>query len=184
MDERAIAGDDGADRTRKALGQRHHHGVHRRAELGRRNAQRDDRIEETRPVEVQRDAALVGDGRHPLGVGDVERQSARGIDRVLDRDERRDRLVDVLRRIAECVCDVGRVEAPVRPGLEPARRRADEHRVRALLAGQRVRGRGADDLATARHPGEQRRRHCPWCPTRRTGRPPCRAVRRRAPRAR
>src|SRR6185295_7074070 len=99
-----------------------------RGERGRPDAERHHGVEEPRAVDVERYAALVGDGRDPGRGGDADRLVTRVAVGVLDRDEARQRLVRV-GWVAERRGDLVRVEGPVWPVPELQDARPDDDRV-------------------------------------------------------
>ena len=79
---------------------------------------------------------------------------------------------------------VGEVQRAVGAVVEGADARADDDRVAGRLVDDDVVLAAGDRLLAAPRGGPAGRRGCPSCRWRRTGRPPCRAARRRVPRGR
>ena len=192
-DEVAPADDDGADRAGEAFRQAEGRRLHVPQEDRRGRAERDDRVPQACPVDVDRDTrrgrpvrlaqAGVGEARDAAGVGGGERLAHRVAMRVLQHHQRGQRLVGVA-RVTEGRPDGIRIHRAVRPGGDRPRGRPDHHRVAAGLVDDRVRLGLGDDLAAARHVGHQAHQVAHACRWPRTGRPPCRSARRPAPRAR
>ena len=135
-----------ADGAAEPLGERERDEVERRGERRRVVAARRGRVEQPGAVEVGRDAVLARGRADPLELGAVPHEPALAVLRVLDLDERRRRVQQVVARVARGEERVGG-EAPVRPDLgelDPADRRR-----RAGLVPHGV-ALGADDHVVAR----------------------------------
>ena len=154
-DERRRADHHGADRRRQPLREAEGDRVGGRRQRGRCDAQRDGRVEEAGAVDVKGHAALVRDRGDAFQVRDRQWLAPGVRVRVLEHDQAGDGLVEV-RRVAEGVLDLRRVQRPVGALAQGADRRADDDGVTARLVQDRVGHLAGDGLVAAGKVGHQR----------------------------
>ena len=139
--------EDAADRGAEALAEADRDGVELPAVVADRHAGGDVGVEEPRPVEVHRDAALAGDLARATDLVERLHRAAAEVVGVLDDHERRAHLVGADAGDHERCGVVGTEAAAL--GDPGARRDAREHRGRAELGPHDV-GEGVADELLAR----------------------------------
>ncbi len=149
-----VADDDRADRAAKTLRQAERRRGAARDEVAGRHVERDGGVEQPGAIDEQRHADLARDVRDGLDVGRRERLAHRKGVRVLDREHRGDRLVDVV-GVADGVADRREIHRPVVGPRDRPDRRAGDDRVPGALAAERVDLGRTDDLAAARDVGHE-----------------------------
>ena len=179
-DEVPAADHHRADRAGQALGEAEGGAVGIGEQFVGRRAEGHDRVEEARPVHVQRDAVLMrhrGDGAR---VGRGQRLAHAHRVRVLEHDQRRDGLVGVS-GVTDRGSDIVEVHGAVRPGRHRPGGGAADDGVPAGLVEDEVGFGGRDRSPHRAARGPCGPRGCPWCRWPRRGRPACRSARQHAP---
>ena len=148
-DDLARPDDHRSDRTGERLGEAERDGVGRVGQVGRANAQGDDRVPEPRAIDVERDAMGARDRADLAGVLGRQRLAHRMGVGVLERDQAGDRFVGV-GGVAEGVLDLGRVDGAVGLVLERTHARPDDDRVTGCLVDDHVVLAAGDGLLAAR----------------------------------